>query len=248
MAKTGILHHFGTFLLLAAAVLLVITTIAAPIVNSIPILKVNLANGSDVSFGTFGYCILNVDEDSRDYCTGRHIGYNPANVMKRIERTDFGSASENTSEGLTRVMVLHPVACALSFIAFLLAVGSGFIGSLFASIVSFLAFVVTIVVMACDFTLFGIIKNHVNDNDDDKSGSSAHFSTGMWTCLAAMVALFFGTFLVLFTCCAARREKKRGSPVTHHEKGYIGNGTATRTTKRHFWQRKQKATTAHVAY
>ncbi|PVH89149.1 pali-domain-containing protein [Cadophora sp. DSE1049] len=240
MAKTGIFHHVGTFLLLAASVLLVITTISAPIINSIPILKVNLANGSDVSFGTFGYCILNVDEDSHDYCSGRHIGYNPANIMTRIENTDFGSASENTSEGLTRVMVLHPVACALSFIAFLLALGSGFIGALFASLVSALAFIVTIVVMATDFTLFAIVKNHVNDDD---SGSKAHYSTGMWTCLAAMVCLFLATFVVLFTCCSSRMHKRRGSRAGHVEKGYVGNGTHARTTKRHFWQRKSRTTT-----
>merc|ERR1712093_303092 len=221
MAKTGIFHHVGTFLLLAASVLLVITTISAPIINSIPILKVNLANGSDVSFGTFGYCILNVDEDSHDYCSGRHIGYNPANIMTRIENTDFGSASENTSEGLTRVMVLHPVACALSFIAFLLALGSGFIGALFAAFMSALAFIVTIVVMATDFTSFAIIKDHVNKDD---TGSTAHYSTGMWT------------------CCSSRMHKKRESRAGHVEKGYVANGTHTRT-KRHFWQRKSRTTT-----
>jgi hypothetical protein len=63
MAKTGIFHHVGTFLLLAAAVLLLITTISSPIVNDIPILKVKLTNSSDirhssVTFGTFGHCIL----------------------------------------------------------------------------------------------------------------------------------------------------------------------------------------------
>ncbi|KAH7399839.1 SUR7/PalI family-domain-containing protein [Cadophora sp. MPI-SDFR-AT-0126] len=241
MAKTGIFHHVGTFLLLAASVLLVITTISAPIINSIPILKVNLANGSDVSFGTFGYCILNVDEDSHDYCSGRHIGYNPANIMTRIENTDFGSASENTSEGLTRVMVLHPVACALSFIAFLLALGSGFIGALFASLVSALAFVVTIIVMATDFTSFAIIKNHING---DGSGSKAHYSTGMWTCLAAMVCLFLATFVVLFTCCSSRMHKQRDRRAGHVEKGYVGNGTHVRT-KRHFWQRKSRTTTTY---
>merc|ERR1712225_161015 len=222
MAKTGIFHHVGTFLLLAASVLLVITTISAPIINSIPILKVNLANGSDVSFGTFGYCILNVDEDSHDYCSGRHIGYNPANIMTRIENTDFGSASENTSEGLTRVMVLHPVACAL-----------------FAAFMSALAFIVTIVVMATDFTSFAIIKDHVNKDD---TGSTAHYSTGMWTCLAAMVCLFLATFVVLFTCCSSRMHKKRESRAGHVEKGYVANGTHTRT-KRHFWQRKSRTTT-----
>lgn len=58
------LHHIGTFLLLAAAVLLLITTISAPVVNDFALLKVRLTNSSDfhrseVSFGTFGYCILN---------------------------------------------------------------------------------------------------------------------------------------------------------------------------------------------
>ncbi len=65
MAKTGIFHHVGTFLLLAAAVLLLITTISAPVINDIPILKVVLTNQSDsrnssVSFGTFGHCVLDV--------------------------------------------------------------------------------------------------------------------------------------------------------------------------------------------
>lgn len=159
--------------------------------------------------------------------------------MTRIENTDFGSASENTSEGLTRVMVLHPVACALSFIAFLLALGSGFIGALFASIVSGLAFIVTVVVMATDFTLFGIVKNHINDDD---SGSKAHYSTGMWTVLAAMVCLFLATFVVLFTCCSSRMHKKRDRQ-SHVEKGYVANGTSGRPVKRHFWQRKTRTTT-----
>jgi hypothetical protein len=63
MARTGIVHHIGTFLLFAASILLLITTISAPVINDIGILKVKLTNGtaghqSVVTFGTFGYCIL----------------------------------------------------------------------------------------------------------------------------------------------------------------------------------------------
>lgn len=63
MAVTGFIHHIGTFLLLVATVLLVITTISAPVVNDIGLLKVTLSNAtsdhwSEVSFGTFGYCVL----------------------------------------------------------------------------------------------------------------------------------------------------------------------------------------------
>lgn len=65
MANTGIFHHVGTFLLFAASILLLITTISAPVVKDIAILKVKLTNQSDirnssVTFGTFGHCILDV--------------------------------------------------------------------------------------------------------------------------------------------------------------------------------------------
>jgi hypothetical protein len=65
MARTGIFHHFGTFLLFAAAILLLVTTISAPVVGDIAILKVMLTNRSDirnssVTFGTFGHCVLDV--------------------------------------------------------------------------------------------------------------------------------------------------------------------------------------------
>jgi len=234
-------HHVGTFLLLAATVLLLITTISSPIINDIPILKVVLTNQSDVrnssvTFGTFGYCILDAAPagSDQDWCTGKHIGYNPADVMSRIEGTDFSTASTDTSKALTRMMVLHPVACGLAFIAFLLSVGSGICGALFASIVSALTWVITVIVMATDFTLFGIVKNHVNK---DGSGSHAYYSTGMWTILAAMICLFFATFIVFFTCFSARMHRKNERVAKHSEAGYA-NGTTT--TRRRFWQRRTK--------
>lgn len=65
MVKTGLFHHVGTFLLLASAILLLVTTITAPVINDISMLKVTLTNSSDlrhssVTFGTFGYCVLDV--------------------------------------------------------------------------------------------------------------------------------------------------------------------------------------------
>jgi hypothetical protein len=65
MGKTGLFHHVGTFLLFVSAILLLITTISAPVVNDIAMLKVTLTNKSDirhssVTFGTFGHCVLDV--------------------------------------------------------------------------------------------------------------------------------------------------------------------------------------------
>jgi len=242
MAKTGIFHHVGTFLLFAAAILLLITTISAPVVNDIPILKVMLTNKSDVrhssvTFGTFGHCVLDVAPAStdQDWCTGRHIGYNPANIMSIIDKTNFNTASTDTTKALTRVMVLHPVACGLAFIAFLLALGSGVCGALLAAMVAAVAWVVTLVVMVTDFVLFGIVKNHVNK---DGSGSHAYYSVGMWTILTAMILLFIATFIVFFTCFSARMHKRSDRSVKH-ETTATEYGTPA-TTKRHFWQRRSR--------
>jgi len=238
MAKTGFFHHVGTFLLFAASILLLITTISAPVIKDIAILKVTLTNSSNirhssVTFGTFGHCVLDVAPKAtdQDWCTGKHIGYDPASIMASIDGDSFNFASAKSTKGLTNVMVLHPVACALAFIAFLFALGSGVCGALFASAMAAVAWIVTLVVMAVDFALFGIIKNHVNK---DGSGSHAVYSTGMWTVLAAMVCLFFGTFIVLFTCFSARRHKR--SNVVHGKEGYA-NGTTVH--KRRFWQRRR---------
>jgi hypothetical protein len=62
---TSTFHHIGTFLLFAAAILLLVTTISAPVIGDIPILKVMLTNFTDirnssVTFGTFGHCVLDV--------------------------------------------------------------------------------------------------------------------------------------------------------------------------------------------
>jgi len=240
MANTGIFHHVGTFFLFAAAILLLITTISAPVINDIAILKVMLTNKSDirnssVTFGTFGHCILDVApvETDQDYCTKKTIGYNPAEIMAGIDNTDFKTASEDTSKALTRVMILHPIACGLAFIAFLLALGAGFCGSILAASVSAITWIITVVVMATDFVAFGLIKNHVNG---DGSGSHAYYSVGMWTILAAMILLFFGTFIVLFTCFSSRMHRQH----TKASKVETGNVYGTTITKRHFWQRRNR--------
>ncbi|PQE05236.1 ph-response regulator protein [Rutstroemia sp. NJR-2017a BBW] len=238
MAATGFFHHIGTFLLFASCILLLIPTISAPVINDFGLLKVTLTNqtnghNSSIHFGTWGYCVSHPQStnDDKYYCTGKHIGYSPASIMNQIESTSFSHASSDTTKALTRVMVLHPVACGLAFISFLLALGAGFIGSLLASIVAFLTFIVTVVVMACDFVLFGIVKNHVNG---DGSGSHAYFSESMWCVLAGMVAGLLGMLLVFVSCCSKRlherREKRRVA-----EKGYPGGVVA----KRRWWQRKR---------
>ena len=126
--------------------------------------------------------------------------------MASIDGSDLSQISAGTSASLTRVMILHPIECGVAFIAFLLACGSGIVGSFAGAMVALVAWVLTLISLAIDFSLFGIIHHHVND---DGSGSRARFGIGIWCLLAAFITLFLGMIIVFFTCCANRREKRR---------------------------------------
>jgi hypothetical protein len=56
----GFLKHTGSFLLLAGAVLLLISTITSPVVDNLSLMRVyfNEDTQQHASFGTFGYCDL----------------------------------------------------------------------------------------------------------------------------------------------------------------------------------------------
>ncbi len=164
---------------------------------------------------------------SPDFCSTRHIGYNPAAIASRIDHAAISSIEGGTTASLTRVLVLHPIETGLAFIAFLLALGHGMIGSLAGATVAFVAWILVLISLAIDFSLFGIVRHHVNN---DGSGSRASFGTGLWCLTAAFVTLGLGMVLVVFTCCAHAREK-RNVRKTEREGG-MGSSTAAGPRRR----------------
>ncbi|KAK3360106.1 SUR7/PalI family-domain-containing protein [Lasiosphaeria hispida] len=204
------LHHIGTFLLLVASILLIITCISAPVVHDIALLRIDLGNiagsHSNVAFGTFGYCINNLN--GVDSCTKSQIGYSPAAVMNLVDNTQFSEYAESTTRALTKAMVLHPIACGLNFIAFLMAAGAGIIGSFAASLVALLAFLITVVIMIIDFVMFSVVRSNVNDNN---TGAQAYYGNAAWTILVSAICSLLGTIIVFLTCCTGRRSKRRNA-------------------------------------
>ncbi|KAI0386980.1 pali-domain-containing protein [Hypomontagnella monticulosa] len=237
MRQTGFFHHIGTFLLLAATVLLIITDISAPVVNNISMLKVNLddrATSTDrhpqITFGTFGYCVQDTMASGQDFCTRSHIGYDPAEVVEEnVHGVEFSDYAADTSKALTRVMVLHPIATGLAFIAFLLALGAGVVGSLLASLCSLLTFLVTLVALICNFVSFSIIKSEVNNADD---GSTAEWGAASWTTLVSAICSLLATVVVFFTCCSARMHRRRQSRVAVKD---VPDGYGAPVRRRRWW-------------
>ncbi|KAH6845065.1 hypothetical protein B0I37DRAFT_379092 [Chaetomium sp. MPI-CAGE-AT-0009] len=129
--------------------------------------------------------------------------------MAAADGTEFSEYAERTTRVLTRTMILHPIACGLNFIAFLLALGAGMIGSFLASMVALLAFLATAIACIIDFVLFSIIKSNVNDRGLS-TGTGAYYGAAAWTILVSAICSLVGAVVVFFTCCSARLHRRRG--------------------------------------
>lgn len=79
--------------------------------------------------------------------------------MEEIDGVTDSHSSRDTADSLTKAMILHPIACAFSFFAFILALCAGFIGSTFADFVASIAWIITLIAMGIDFALFAIVKS-----------------------------------------------------------------------------------------
>ncbi|RDL34691.1 uncharacterized protein BP5553_07819 [Venustampulla echinocandica] len=236
--KTGKLHHIGTLLLLAVALLALVTSITTPTVQDISLLKVT-GPSSTVFLGTFGYSFSDGTSSSSS------VGYDPLLPVSQAIPGYISSISHEQATDLARGLILHPLICLIAFISFFAALGSGFCGTLFAALLSAVTFLITILAVAFDFSLFTAIKNDVVN-----ANGTAEYGTGIWTILVAMMLSFFATFAVLFSCCGSRRHKKKQGHQQHHEAGHHEEAIVTITTtttkgaahkkQRGFWRKIKK--------
>lgn len=87
MGLLTILNYVASFLLLVSFILLLVTTISAPTVNSLSLLRVNTGGNEHVNFGTFGYCVI---RSGADACDGAHVGYNAGGFLNAFIGANFG--------------------------------------------------------------------------------------------------------------------------------------------------------------
>jgi len=196
------IHYFGTLLLLVGAILMIVASVSPPTVRQLPFLKVHITNSNSISsvdFGAFGWCV------GGGGCTSSHVGYNPEAALLQYAHTDyFGTASKDSVKALTNVFVLHPIAAAVTFIAFLFSLKTGFL-AICTTLIALLGFLITVVCVAVDFATFAEIKHKVNSNSD---ANSAVFGDAIWCVLAAAVATLAGAIIIFITCCAGRRRSR----------------------------------------
>lgn len=130
--------------------------------------------------------------------------------------TDYTYVNDSLAN-VTKAFILHPIACGIAFLSFLIALCSDHLGFLFAAFIALLAFIVSLVAMIIDFIVFGIVKHEINEH----TSASADFAAAIWLVLAATIILFFSTFVVCFSCCTNRRRMRdreyQAAPMTERK-------------------------------
>jgi len=199
MGLLNMLNHLATFLLLVSFILLLVTSVSSSAVNYLALLNVNLNNGHKVSLGSWGACLR---QSGKDACTKSHVGYDAGAYLNNLVGSDFGSGSRRTIRVLTRAMVLHPIACILTFLAFLSSAARGVGHAVLAVLLALLAFVITVIVMACDFGWASLIHHRINHNNFN--GSKAHYRECIWFVLVSALLTLLASFLLLVSWCSSR--------------------------------------------
>ncbi|KAI0476092.1 pali-domain-containing protein [Xylariaceae sp. FL0804] len=97
-------------MLFAAFALLLLSVLSTPVITAIP-----LGTYQDVSFGVFGYC-------KGDQCSAIGLGYDASKDITTTGADGFDLSSTSTRNTLSAILVVHPVACFLTLVMFILAV------------------------------------------------------------------------------------------------------------------------------
>lgn len=220
-------------LLFIAFLLLLLLSLSVPIIKTIYLFHLSVRASSSllhsgvtagVKFGVWGYCTDNTDtsvfginHSSNGHCSKPSLGYT---FDDSIAEALHVSGLENLiSHTLTAALVLHPVACALTFISLIVSLSMlrrGYDGTVsrISSIVTLvftsLAAIITTIVFLIDVSFVAIVHNKVKkDTDNDLQ---LNWGNAVWMVLGAAIALWMSMLGACCGICGIRRSRK---PATY---------------------------------
>jgi hypothetical protein len=214
----------GIVFLFCALVLGILTSISLPFLTGLDIARTTVVNAGRVGgegikqirLGIWASCSYQIDNART--CGDASHGYT------LFIQNSAGTETVDIGSSWTRGLAVHPVATAVTFIAFLMSFSQHITVTLFASLMSFLAAFLTLVAFACDIALLAFLKHQVNKlNDLDPSTKAG---PGFWLTFVSLILLL----LAGCTVCFGRR-KARLSGASSYPSYPMSS------TKKPFWQR-----------
>jgi len=198
----------AVFFLFSAFVLLFIVSISLPFLTAMDITRVHTNSDVKVTgdqdftqlrLGLWTYCYTALN--GNNVCGSTGHGYS-------LSLENSSNNSVYISSTWTNGLAVHPVACGVAFIAFLLSFSQHITVTLLASLVSFLAATITLIAFAIDIALYAYFKNQMGDLG---YGSKTITGPGFWLTFTSLILLILAGFTV---CCGRRRNRMSGATAS----------------------------------
>ncbi|KAF8921404.1 actin cortical patch SUR7/pH-response regulator pali [Mucidula mucida] len=194
------------------------------------------------TFGVWGYCVSAIevsiaafDDSSSAFCSSAKLGYtfdqnvakalyvlqvcsmHPFKVITISQVDDFTDLISRTTAA---ALVLHPVACGLSFLALLVSLfmlrrgdngGISRVVSLLTLGAGLLSAILTTIVFLIDVIMVAVIRNKVHDHSD--GDLEMNWGNAVWMALGATIALWLamaGSCAGICACGTRYRNRKDG--------------------------------------
>ncbi|CAK5271427.1 unnamed protein product [Mycena citricolor] len=198
----------GIVFLLCALVLSVIVSISLPFLPAIDFVRVKFASGvtaatngdamTELRFGVWAPCYYDTHGARTCFKAAHAYSIAISNAAKTSNAT-IGSS-------WTRGLAVHPVAAAVTFIAFIFSFSTHHAFTLFSSLLSFLAALLTLIAFVIDIVLYARVHHEVG-NIADVSGHTTT-SPAFWMTFASFILLLLAGCTV---CFGRRRDRMSGA-------------------------------------
>lgn len=211
-------------MLFIALVLLIICSVSTPIWDVVSFLRAEVGE-QRIRLGMWGACVYSAGTEA---CTSSRLGYDANQVVRLLDPSSSDTANW-IARNLTYTLVLVPIAAAIALIALLVSLSTNVVLDIIGSIISGIAFLVSLVALICATVLFVVARHRINESFD---GSPASLGPAYWLLVTATILLLIAFFTVCFGSARARRQKRANRASTASVPVQMGE-------KRHWWQRNR---------
>jgi hypothetical protein len=201
----------GVLFLVCALVLSFLVSVSLPFLPAMDIVRTHFGGGQvqagsvgieQVRFGIWSACYYDQKDDRTCLPSAHAYSFEITNPKQTV--TAFIDSS------WTRGLAVHPVATAVTFLALLLSLSTHITVTLIASLMSFLAALLTLIAFAIDIALFALVKHEMNKLE---IGASTITAPGFWMTFVAFILLLLAGCTV---CFGRRRDRMSGATTTSY--------------------------------
>jgi len=211
-------------LLFIAFLLLLLVSVSVPIIKTIYLFNLilsfsssllNSSVGASAKFGAWGYCYSGVDvnlvgsqHQTDTSCSKVHLGYTFDETIGNA--LHISGYEKLISRTLTAALVLHPIACGLTFLALLVSLsvcrrgswGASRMASLLVLAFGSLAGLIATIVFFVDIGLVRSVGSAINDATD--GDLQLRWGNAVWLTLGAALAIWAS---LIGVCANMRRNR-----------------------------------------